>query len=406
VIPSRLDDFGDNRQRLRDLVASLLEAARVCADGLGVPYCKVCRYRSEENDLLVEAGVGWHPGVIGHVVSRADETSPQGRAFITGEPVICGDLSKDTGFVLPAFYAEHGIVSTVDVVIKKEGQPYGVLEIDNPKQHDYDEHDIVFLTGFANVLAEAVNTSKRNDSLQNAVDRMEEMVSDRDRLLVVKSNLLEEKNRLLDEKIVLGRELQHRVRNNLQLVYGMLSKQLHDAKGGAGIEGFSAIARRVLTLAEVYDHLLGTGLSRTIDLGKYLTSLCLSFEALQRPEHPNVMLTCHCDGVILELDDVTALGIVISELIANSYGHAFPRGTGSISVSLLLGQSGNDATIVFADDGIGFAGNSNSNRNGLRLVRRLMEQVSGTATRCSDHGTEWTLAFPVPPAAAGGLISG
>jgi GAF domain-containing protein len=210
----------------------LTEAARVCADGLGVPYCKVCRYRSEENDLLVEAGVGWHPGVIGHVVSRADETSPQGRAFITGEPVICGDLSKDTGFVLPAFYAEHGIVSTVDVVIKKEGQPYGVLEIDNPKQHDYDEHDIVFLTGFANVLAEAVNTSKRNDSLQNAVDRMEEMVSDRDRLLVVKSNLLEEKNRLLDEKIVLGRELQHRVRNNLQLVYGMLSKQLHDAKGG------------------------------------------------------------------------------------------------------------------------------------------------------------------------------
>jgi two-component sensor histidine kinase/CheY-like chemotaxis protein len=391
-----LAGFGSFALGERDLRKVLTEAACVCAEGLGVPYCKVCRYRPEENDLLVEAGVGWHQGVIGHVVSRADETSPQGRAFITGEPVICGDLSKDTSFVLPAFYAEHGIVSTVDVVIKKEGQPYGVLEIDNPKQHDYDEHDIVFLTGFANVLAEAVNTSKRNDSLQNAVDRMEEMVSDRDRLLAVKGSLLEEKNRLLDEKIVLGQELQHRVRNNLQLVYGMLSKQLHDATEGSGIEGFSAIARRVLTLAEVYDHLLGTGLSRTIDLGKYLASLCSSFEALQAPEHPNVRLTCHCEAVTLELDDVTALGIVISELIANSYGHAFPCGTGAISVSLLLGQSGDDATIVFSDDGVGFVENGDSNRQGLRLVRRLIEQVSGTATLCSDHGSEWTLTFPVP----------
>jgi two-component sensor histidine kinase len=89
----------------------------------------------------------------------------------------------------------------------------------------------------------------------------------------MKGSLSEEKNRLLDEKIVLGRELQHRVRNNLQLVYGMLSKQLHDTTEGAGID--SAIARRVLMLAEVYDHLLGTGLSRTMDLCKYLTSLCL-----------------------------------------------------------------------------------------------------------------------------------
>jgi CheY-like chemotaxis protein/putative methionine-R-sulfoxide reductase with GAF domain len=156
-----LAGFGSFALGEGDLGKVLTEAARVCAEGLGVPFCKVCRYRSEENDLLVEAGVGWHQGVIGRVVSRADETSPQGRAFITGKPVICDDLDKDASFVLPAFYAEHGIVSTVDVVIQKEGRPYGVLEIDSPTQHDYDQHDINFLTGFANVLAEAVATSKQ-----------------------------------------------------------------------------------------------------------------------------------------------------------------------------------------------------------------------------------------------------
>ena len=74
--------------------------------------------------------------MIGHVVSRADESSPQGRAFITGKPVICSDLRSDSSFVLPPFYAEHGIISTVDVIIRKEGKPYGVLEIDSPVQRD------------------------------------------------------------------------------------------------------------------------------------------------------------------------------------------------------------------------------------------------------------------------------
>jgi hypothetical protein len=66
-----------------DLGKVLTEAARICAEGLDVPFCKVCRYRSEENDLLVEAGVGWHRGVVGHVVSQANESSPQGRAFMS-----------------------------------------------------------------------------------------------------------------------------------------------------------------------------------------------------------------------------------------------------------------------------------------------------------------------------------
>jgi two-component sensor histidine kinase/ActR/RegA family two-component response regulator len=387
-----------------DLGKVLTEAARICAEGLNVPFCKVCRYRSEENDLLVEAGVGWHRGVIGHVVSQANESSPQGRAFITGQPVICGDLTTDASFILPAFYAEHGIVSTVDVVIKKkDGKPYGVLEIDNPVQHDYDHHDIDFLTGFANVLAEAVDTSKRSATLQNAVDRMQDMLADRDRLLLAKNLVLSEKSallkkeaKLLEEKEVLAQELQHRVRNNLQLVYGMLSKQLQVVTDTAGREGISAIARRVMTLAQVYDCLLGTGLSRTIDFGSYLASLCRNFQSLESDQHPLVRLSCHLESVILELDSVTALGLVVAELTANSYTHAFPDGTGTISLSLTRVHPGDDAILTFCDDGIGFTGSDDSKRHGVGLVRRLMEQINGTVALRSDRGTEWTLKFPVP----------
>jgi signal transduction histidine kinase/CheY-like chemotaxis protein len=180
--------FGSFALRERDLNEILTEAVRVCADGLSVPFSKVCQYRAEQNDLLIVAGHGWQDGVIGHVVSRADMSSPQGRAFTTGEPSIIDNLQKDAGFDPPPFYAAHGIVSIIDVIIKgNDVQPYGILEIDNDQQHDYDQYDINFLTGFANVLAEAVSTASRGAKLQVTVDLMKALVEEKDRLLDAKS---------------------------------------------------------------------------------------------------------------------------------------------------------------------------------------------------------------------------
>jgi two-component sensor histidine kinase len=61
---------------------------------------------------------------------------------------------------------------------------------------------------------------------------------------------------------------------------------------------------------------------------------------------------------------------------------------------LLRDNPGDEATLVFSDDGVGFVESGDSNRRGLHLVKRLMEQVNGSVTLRSDHGTEWTLPFP------------
>ena len=101
---------------------------------------------------------------------------------------------------------------------------------------------------------------------------------------------------------------------------------------------------------------------------------------------------------MLDLDTVTAIGPVVSELIANSYSHSFQDVTVSITVSLSVNPQGDEATIVFADTGVGFTDTDDSKRHGLGLMKRLMEQANGSATLRSDHGAEWTLKFPVPPA--------
>lgn len=376
--------FGNLALKQNDLHKILTEAARVCADGLDVPFSKVCRYRSEENDLLIEAGVGWKNGIVGHISSRADTSSPQGRAFTTGEPSISHDLNKDSEFELPSFYAEHGIISTIDVLIKgSSDRPYGVLEVDSDTQRDYDGHDIDFLTGFANVLAEAVDTAERTLILQATIERMKDLV--------------QEKDRLLDQRKMLAEELQHRVRNNLQLVYGMLGQQLNETVDHAGQRGLRAIARRVSTLSQVYDQLLGTEMTSTIDFGAYVEALCVNLGTVQAAGVDAVHLVADCEKVDLDLDVVTALGIVVAELVTNSFDHAFPQGKGTIVVSVHLEPGSSvKAVLTVSDDGCGFKPHAGSKRHGLGLVRRLIEQVGGTIDIATEGGSIWTIRFPAP----------
>jgi two-component sensor histidine kinase len=374
--------FGTFALRQTDLPTILNEAAKVCAQAIDVPYSKICRHRPAKSDLIIEAGWGWPAGVIGSVVP-AVASSPQGRAFTSRRPSICNFLRDEGDFILPGFYAKASIISTIDVVIvgaAADSEPYGVLEIDSDRQQDYDQHDIDFLTGFANVLAEAVATSERTNVLRATIDQMRALVEDKDRLL--------------DQRKVLAEELQHRVRNNLQLVYGMLTKELGETSDATAQRAFKAIARRVFTLSQVYDQLLGTEMGSTMDFSSYLTALCRNMTDVQGPANGAITLHCKSEPILLDLDVTTALGIIVAELVTNSFDHAFPTGKGHIDVSLRHDADDDcKAILIIADDGTGFVPVAESKRHGVGLVRRLAEQAGGEAEVESDHGTRWTITF-------------
>ena len=225
-----LATFGTFAFRQTHLEAVLYEAAKVCAECLDVPFSKICMYRSLEQDLLVVAGHGWQDGVVGYAISVANHSSPQGLAFETGEPQICPNIASSNTYTLPAFYADHSILSTVDVLVAaNEGAPFGVLEVDSQMSNAFNEHDINFLTGFANVLAEAVATAEKAQILRKTITDME---------------------KLIEEKETLSQELKHRVRNSLHLVYGLLTTELDSDHDESSVRAFRSIALRVMGLAE------------------------------------------------------------------------------------------------------------------------------------------------------------
>ena len=121
----------------------------------------------------------------------------------------------------------------------------------------------------ANILAGTADATRRNAALQIAIDRMQDMVDDKKQFLATNNALLDKKNHLLDEVNSLSRDLQHRFRNHLQLIYAMLNDQRRATADAAAAKGINEIARRIMALAQIYESLIGTGLSNAIDFGAY-----------------------------------------------------------------------------------------------------------------------------------------
>ncbi|WP_192499440.1 PAS domain S-box protein [Skermanella pratensis] len=171
-------EFGFHALRCRDLDALLQRATEMCAEGMATHLCKVLEWQRSEDRLLVRAGVGWAAGLVGHAIVGADLESPAGFALKTGRPVISNHLAGETRFRTPRLLAEHGVQRAINVVIRDGVAecPFGVLEVDSPDPGQFEEDDIAFMQGFANLLGVAVERQKAEDRLNRSHDRTLEIL--------------------------------------------------------------------------------------------------------------------------------------------------------------------------------------------------------------------------------------
>ena len=366
-----LAEFGAEALASTDLDRVLAEGARLCAEGLDVPFCKVLQHRAGPGDLVVRAGVGRQPGVVGRALVPADAGNPGGEAFRTGRPVVVPDLREVEGMDLPDLYPRHGIVSTANVPIAGEGdRPFGVLEVDAPEPRGFERHDLDFLRGYADLMANAVRALQ-----SQAAVRAES-----------------------DGRAALLREQQHRVRNNLMAVTAMLQGGERGAADAGSRVRFADIGRRVFAMASLYDHLLGAGLSGDETcLRDYLAALCAGARDFHGLPARGVALVFEAGGeaVPVAVDACTVLGVVVNELVANAAEHAFgPGGGGRIAVRL-GGDGRGGRAIAVEDDGVGVPAGAEGRSVGLGVARRLVERIGASlALRSGPGRTVWTLVLP------------
>ena len=140
-----------NLQKLFDEVAATVAAI------LGVEFVKILELVPGDAELLLRAGTGWAPGVVGVAHESTGRHSQAGYALASGGPVIVTDLKSETRFEAPALLRDHGINSGVSVPIAgRDGRAYGVLGALTAQRRRFEEHDVSFLSAIANVIAGAI----------------------------------------------------------------------------------------------------------------------------------------------------------------------------------------------------------------------------------------------------------
>ena len=319
-------------QRLLD------EASRVAAEGLETQLAKVLRSRPQLRDLLIVSGVGWHAGVVGNSSLGAGMDSPAGFALHTGLPTLSNHLGQEQRFRVPALLAEHGVQSAINVIIgQPERDPFGVLEADSTRRHDFVQADKAFLQALANVLAAGIARLESEEA----------------------------KDGLLREKDLLVREVHHRVANSLQLVRTMLALQGRGVSEDARIE-LDKAAGRIMSIAAVHRRLYQGGSVLEADVSTYLAALLDDMSGVMDADRSIVL---HADPLMLSADALTPIGLVVSELVTN----AIKYGAGRILVELRDGADG--VEIVVQDEGAGF-GIGGIQRSDWGLGMRLLSSLA------------------------------
>jgi len=157
----------------------LTEACRLTALGLGIKYCKVLEFQSDQGRFLVRAGVGWHEGVVGQATVGADVASPAGYAYQTRRPVISNHLAEDERFRTPELLLEHDIQRAINVILDGNDPPFGVLEADSPADGDFTERDLAFLEAVANLLGMALQRQRADEEIRRLNETLANQVAER-----------------------------------------------------------------------------------------------------------------------------------------------------------------------------------------------------------------------------------
>jgi PAS domain S-box-containing protein len=198
--------------------------------------------------------------------------------------------------------------------------------------------------------------------------------------------------RALDEKNALLREVQHRLRNNLQLVASLLALQADATATPEARTELDEAAARVRSIALAQERPQHSGAATEIDFTAYLRALVDSVGSMAEPD--TVRFEFAGEPVRLPLDRAIPAGLATNELLTNALEHAFPQADGTVRVE--LHRDGDAVVVTVADNGIGLPDEIDINRPrslGMRLLKRLATQARASLEVERHRGTRFRLVL-------------
>ena len=185
----------------------------------------------------------------------------------------------------------------------------------------------------------------------------------------------------LVEKDSLLKEIHHRVKNNLQMVSSLLSLQTKNTRSKAAIEALEEGKSRVKAMALIHQKLYQNDDLSVIEMQGYIESLINSVQSVYKKGGHNINITIDAEGVELDIDRAIPFGLILNELVSNSFKYAFPDDDENGKIYIHLRKNGGQGYFEYTDNGIGLPEDTDDRANssmGIRLMNRLVNQLQST----------------------------
>jgi two-component system, sensor histidine kinase PdtaS len=332
---------------------------------------KILRYRPDHGDCLVIAGTGWKEGVVGKATLPVGLSSPPGRTIQTGDSTAIENLPDDPEYKYSGLLKDHNIVSVVNSPIGVEGGVWGVLEADSQERTSFSEDTVRFLDTVASLLGAAIQRKETEKKILECEGRRAREVTNREVLL---------------------RELQHRVKNNFQIITSLMILHQKRAKEKESHEIIKSLSERITAIMLAHDQLSPGQDLRLVNLKTYLEALCREMNDYA----DGVEIQSDIEPSEVAMDMAVNLGLVVNELVTNAIKHAFD-GPGVVRVELRTGSGIRESCLSVIDNGKGL-GPARSGGMGERICQSLAAQFGGRIVREKvSKGTTVRVFFPPPP---------
>ena len=195
---------------------------------------------------------------------------------------------------------------------------------------------------------------------------------------------------------MLLKELHHRVKNNLQVMYSLLNLQKRRNKAIETKDILSSVQNRIQTMALVHENLYNSSSFDYIELSSYIKTLVNHLQSINKAEDKNIEVHFDIQAKLeLPIEQVISIGLIVNEAISNAYKYAF-KGRASGKIDLHIEERNERIHIEIQDDGPGFNDKDVKESSlGIKLIHIMSAQLNANYAMIQDHGILHKIDFKI-----------
>jgi PAS domain S-box-containing protein len=215
------------------------------------------------------------------------------------------------------------------------------------------------------------------------------------RMLLVFEDITDRKQRERDAE-TLTNEISHRIKNNLQIIVGLIGYEARSAAGPC-VQGYLAMQARIGAIAQLYDVISHSSRGGAVAVDDYLREIAKTMTASLLRDTSAITIAVEAQALVIDPDRAVPFGLLVNELATNAVKHAFPEGGGRVVLS--VSQDGDQIALTVADDGVGMAAPDlarTPEKRGSNYVDIFVRQLGGVIATTTQPGAGATVSVRFP----------